>query len=152
MLIYMKRNLNPLKAFGLRVSLLLASANNNPQKYWDIFYTKHSSLKFKQKVIRKYHTQILQTNPRHREVEPQNTNSHKIPGRQLKQNKATISLSLPRHDDGKTRKDPKKCITTKNKQTQNPYKQWKENKTMNKEQQNYRLRTDSSLSLPKLCC
>ena len=35
-------------------------------------------------MIRKYHNNTLQTNPRHREEEPQNNNNHKTPGRQTK--------------------------------------------------------------------
>ena len=35
-------------------------------------------------MTRKYHNHTLQTNLRHREKEPQNTNFHKILGRQLK--------------------------------------------------------------------
>ena len=56
-------------------------------------------------MIRNYHNHTLQTNPRHREEEPQNTNSHKTLERQLKQNN---QLSLPRQDDCKTRKDANK--------------------------------------------
>ena len=37
-------------------------------------------------MIRNYHNDTLQTNPRLREEEPQNTNSHKTLERQLKQN------------------------------------------------------------------
>ena len=36
-------------------------------------------------MMRIYHNHTLQTNPWWREEEPQNTNSHKISGRQLKQ-------------------------------------------------------------------
>ena len=50
------------------------------------------------------HNHTLQTNPRHREEEPQNTNSHKPPERQLKQSN---QRSLPRQDDCITRKDTK---------------------------------------------
>ena len=35
-------------------------------------------------MIKKYHNHKLQTNPWHREEEPQNTNSQKTLGRQLK--------------------------------------------------------------------
>ena len=38
-------------------------------------------------MIRKYHNHTLQTNPRHHEEEPQNTDCHKTSGRQLKQRK-----------------------------------------------------------------
>ena len=58
-------------------------------------------------MVRKYHNHTLQPNPRHRKEEPQNTNSQKTPGRQLKQNN---QLSLPRQDDCKTRKDMKLCM------------------------------------------
>ena len=45
--------------------------------------------------VRKYHNHTLQTNPRHREEDPQNTNSHNTSdGTQCK---ATISLS-PKDD------------------------------------------------------
>ena len=47
-------------------------------------------------MIRKYHNHTLQTKPQHREEEPQNTNSHKTSGRQLKKNN---ELSLP-HQGG----------------------------------------------------
>ena len=42
-------------------------------------------LKKSKSMIRKYHNHTLHTtNPRHREEEPQNNNSHKTPGRQTK--------------------------------------------------------------------
>ena len=44
-------------------------------------------------MVRKYHNDTRQNNPRHREEEPQNINSHKTSGRQLKQN---TLLYLPR--------------------------------------------------------
>ena len=37
-------------------------------------------------MMRKFHNHTLQTNPRHREEELQNTNSHNTSGRQLKKN------------------------------------------------------------------
>ena len=52
-------------------------------------------------VIMKCHNHKLQTKARHREEEPQTTNSHKTLGRQLKQDQ----LPLPRQCDCKTRKD-----------------------------------------------
>ena len=55
-------------------------------------------------VIRKYRNHTLQTNPWHREEEPQNIKSNKTLERQLKQSN---QLSLPRQDDCKTRKDTK---------------------------------------------
>ena len=47
-------------------------------------------------MIRKYQTHTLQTNPRHHEKEPQNTNSQKMSRRQLKQ---INQLSLPHQDN-----------------------------------------------------
>ena len=42
-------------------------------------------LRYQQKKVRiRYDQEVPQTNPRHREEEPQNTNSHKTSGRQLK--------------------------------------------------------------------
>ena len=55
-------------------------------------------------MIRKYHNRILQTNPRHCEEEPQNTNSRTTLGRQLKQ---SYQPPLPRQDDYKTKNDIK---------------------------------------------
>ena len=55
-------------------------------------------------VIMKDHDHTLQTNPPHREEEPQNTKRHKTSERQLKQSN---KLSLPRQDDCKTRKGTK---------------------------------------------
>ena len=52
-------------------------------------------------MIRKYHNHTKQTNPQHREEESQNTDCHKTPGRQLKQNR---NLFLPHQDDCKTRR------------------------------------------------
>ena len=57
-------------------------------------------------MSRKCHNNTLQTNPRHREEDPQNINSIKISERQLKQ---INQLCLPRQDDCKTRKDTKYC-------------------------------------------
>ena len=51
-----------------------------------------------------YHNHTLQTNQRHHEEKQQNSNSHKAPGRQLKQSN---QLSLPHQDDCKIRKDTK---------------------------------------------
>ena len=69
-------------------------------------------------MTRKYHNHTLQTNPRHSEQEPQNTDSHKTPGKQLKQSN---QFSLPHQDDGKTRKDTKYCIS-KQGPNANPHK------------------------------
>ena len=55
-------------------------------------------------MIRKFHNHKLQTNPWHREEEP--NNNHETPGRQTKQ---INQLSLPHQDDCKTRRDIKKC-------------------------------------------
>ena len=44
-------------------------------------------------MIRKYHNHTLQTNPRHREEDSQNTNSHNTPGRQLNPLESTLSTS-----------------------------------------------------------
>ena len=57
-----------------------------------------------------YNNQTLQINPHHHGEESQNTNSHKTPGRQLKQSNL---LSLPLQDDFKTRKNSKYCHKTK---------------------------------------
>ena len=94
------------------------------------------TIKVKQKVsmISKYHNHTQQTNPRYLEEEPQNTNSHKTPGRQLKQSN---QLSLPRQDDRKTRNDTGKCIT-KQRPTKSPHNQCEEHKTMN---QRYNINT-----------
>ena len=78
-------------------------------------------------MIRKNHNHTLQTNPRHHEKEPENTNSHKTLGRQLKQ------LSRPDLDDCKTRKDAKKCIT-KQITTQDHSNSFEVHKTMNQQQ------------------
>ena len=54
--------------------------------------TKKGFMPKKQVIMtRKYHNQTLQTNPWHREEEPQNNKSHRTPGRQ---SKATSSLFL----------------------------------------------------------
>ena len=53
-------------------------------------------------MIRKYHNYKMQTNPWHREEEP--NNNHETPGRQIKQSN---QLSLPRQNDCKTRMETK---------------------------------------------
>ena len=70
-------------------------------------------------MIRKYmyHNLTLRINPRHREEGPQNINSHKTPGRQLKQ---SDPVSLPRQDDCKTRKDIKLYIPKQRPNTEPP--------------------------------
>ena len=55
-------------------------------------------------IIRKYHNNTPKTKPWCHEGKPQNINSNKTPGGQLKQKK---QLSLPLQDDCKTRKDSK---------------------------------------------
>ena len=92
-------------------------------------------------MFRKYHNYTLQTNPLPREGEPQNINSNKAAGIQLKQSN---QLSLSRQDDCETIRARIIAYQNKN-QTQNPHKQWEVHKTIN-QQQNHRLRTDSSLS------
>ena len=102
-------------------------------------------------MIRKYHNHKLQTNPWHREEEPHN--NHETPGRQTKQSN---QLSLPHQDDCKTRMNVQQNIE----QLQNPTMGVTINNesTTNQQQQNHRLRTDSSLShrvpnlRPKFCC
>ena len=62
-------------------------------------------------MTRKCQKLILQTNPRHREEETQNTNRHVTTRRQNKGNQ----LSLPQRDDYKAGlKDTKYCIITLN--------------------------------------
>ena len=51
-------------------------------------------------MIRKYHNNTLQTHPRHRVEESQNTNRHKTSGKQLKQ-----SNPLPHQDDCQPKKN-----------------------------------------------
>ena len=60
-------------------------------------------------MIRKYHNHKLQTNPWHREEEPQN--KHEVPGRQIEQSN---QLSLPHQDDCKTTMDIKELTTKQN--------------------------------------
>ena len=60
-----------------------------------------AELKKQVSMIRKCHNHTPQTNPRHREEEPQNTGCHKTSGRQLKQSN---QLSFPHQDDCKTRR------------------------------------------------
>ena len=55
-------------------------------------------------VVRNNHNHTLQTNPRHREEEPQNIYSNYTSVRQLKQSN---KLSFPLQDDCKTRMDTK---------------------------------------------
>ena len=61
---------------------------------------------------------LLQINPRHSEEEEQNTYSHKIPGKQLKQSNYH---SLPRQGVNKNRKNTNRYII-KQRPTQNLHK------------------------------
>ena len=89
-------------------------------------------------MIRKYHNHKPQTIPWQREEAP--LNHHKTPGRQIKQSN---QLSLPHQDDCNTRMDISN-IQQNIEQLQTPTM----GVTINKksQQQNHRLRTDSSLS------
>ena len=49
-----------------------------------VIYSNQVLLKKVSDLIKKYHDHTMQTNPRHREEESQNTNSQKKSGRQLK--------------------------------------------------------------------
>ena len=90
-------------------------------------------------MIRKYHNHKPQTTLWHREEEP--LNHHKTPGRQIKQSN---QLSLPHQDDCNTRTDTKQR-TTKHR-TITDSQNGSNNKQKSQQQQNHRLRTDSSLS------
>ena len=68
-------------------------------------------------MVGKYHYHILQTKPPHREEEPQNSNSHKTSGKQLKQSN---QLSLPHQNGCKTSKDTKHCTTKHGRNTEPP--------------------------------
>ena len=70
-------------------------------------------------MIRKYHTHTLQTNPGHREEEPQNIYSTKTSVRQQKQNN---QHSLPLQDDCKTRNDTIVMHTNTKTNTEPPQK------------------------------
>ena len=74
-------------------------------------------------MIRKYHNHTLSTNPLHRKEEPQNIYSNKTFARQQKQSN---QLSLPLQDDCKLERA--QVIHTKQRQTQNPHKQWEVHK------------------------
>ena len=87
-------------------------------------------------MTRKYHIQILQTNPWYRVKETQNTNSHKSSERQSKQSN---ELSSPQQDDFKKNiADIKYCITKQGSNT-NPPQRMEQQLTLNQQQQNYRL-------------
>ena len=66
-------------------------------------------------MVRKYHNHKLQTNPPHREEEPQDIHNNKTPKRQQKQSN---QLSLLHQDNCKTRKG--KVIHTKTKTNTEP--------------------------------
>ena len=84
-------------------------------------------------MTRKYHSQILQTSQWHREEVKEQR--HDIPNTtQVKQ----LVLSFPR--EMKTKKDTKYCKTKQGPITKTPNGRT----TMNKQQQNYHLRTNSS--------
>ena len=78
-----------------QVNVLLNNQMTKMQKY---LYTK---IKTHVSMIRKYHNNTMQTNPRHREEESQNTDFHNTSGRQFK---LIDHLSLPHQDDCKTRR------------------------------------------------
>ena len=90
---------------------------------------------------RKYHTNKLQTKPRHRDEEPQSINSNETSERQRK---ATSSLLLVNMiaDLERTQSN---TYQYKN-QTPNHHRQWELYKTTNQQQQNHRLKMDNSLS------
>ena len=90
-------------------------------------------------MIRKYHNHKQQITLWHREEEP--LNHHETPGRQIKQSN---QLSLPHQDDCNTRTDTNQR-TTKHRTITNAYNESK-HKQKSQQQQNHRLRTDSSLS------
>ena len=99
-------------------------------------------------MIRKYYNHTLQTTPRHREEKPQITNSHKTSGRQLKySNQLSLShkmiAKLERHlvPNDKTRIKHGTHLNNCSKKI-----------TMNQQQQNHRLRTESSLDHWKCVC
>ena len=90
-------------------------------------------------MIRKYHNHKPQTTPWHREEEP--LNHYETPGRQIKQ---SDQLSLPHQDDCNTSMDTKQR-TTKHRTITDSHN-GSNNKQKSQQQQNHRLRTDSSLS------
>ena len=70
---------------------------------WPYFLCNYGTYNIKKQVgmIGKYYNHIPQTNQRHREEEPQNSDCHKTSGRQLEQSN---QLSLPHQYDCKTRR------------------------------------------------
>ena len=74
-------------------------------------------------MIRKYHNHTLQTNPRHRKLEPQNICSNETFVRQKKQSN---QQSLPLQDDCKLERTQSNAYQTET--TQNPHKQWEVHK------------------------
>ena len=89
-------------------------------------------------MVRKYHNHKPQTTLWHREEEP--LNHHETPGRQIKQSN---QLSLPHQDDCNTRRTQSN-VQQNIEQLQTPTMGVTINKSQ--QQENHRLRTDSSLS------
>ena len=90
-------------------------------------------------MIRKYHNHKPQTTLWHRQEEP--LNHHETPGRQIKQSN---QLTLPHQDDCNTRTDTKQRTTEH--RTITDSHNGSNNTQKSQQQQNHRLRTDSSLS------
>ena len=91
-------------------------------------------------MIKKYHNQTLQTTPRHPEEEPQNIYSNKA--------RKTIKAKLFLYEMNEKLERTQSNAYQKQRQTQNPHKQWKH--TLNNRSTTTvlitRLRTVSSLS------
>ena len=86
-------------------------------------------------MTRKCHNYIRQTNPWHNQEDPKNTSDTKFRTHQ------STKLYLPQRDETKTRKE--KLTVKQNKHlTINPYKQWEQKQTMNKQKLNNCLRTN----------
>ena len=92
-------------------------------------------------MIRKYHNHTPQTKPRHREEESREIYSNKTPVRQKR--KATRSLLLFKMF---AKLERTQSNAQQNRLTQNHHNQWEAHQTTDQQQQNYRLRTNSSLS------
>ena len=119
----------------------LCQLSQSPKRCMDLHILKH--LKFDSKIVSEYDQEIQQykpqTSPWHRKEET--LNHHETPGRQIKQSK---QLSLPHQNDCNTWMDIKSNVQQNIEQFQTPTM----GVTINKksQQQNHRLRTDSSLS------
>ena len=101
---------------------MLADLNN----FWSPLQQRRKQERHKNvSMVRKYHTHTLQTNPRHREEESQNNNSHKTLGRQTK---LSNQFSLSHQDDCQTRKDTKHCTAKHGTNTEAEPQQWEKNK------------------------